>query len=311
MANVNLQNEQQQIQNLNLCEMIEGIRLSNQSTTKNTEEPLRIDVETKRFLDNIMSSNYNNQNIENSSPRKDGVGDQPCVTEETSLEEDPRLENDNTRIVEKKSRVTDLVMNSKQVLTEIFLNDEEKKKQEEWEQSKENVIQVINLECVESHEMDKLMEKVHLTTVESVGTTTRNSDDDAEEAKEKFTPMPKDDVLDTIDLSTQAFQDEENKLCCLREERGKGDDCKTAQNVDLLPRSSKSLPSSSTQSKENLQDAKKNKKKRWNFGKLFGFIKKHSHKQQQQEQQEQQENQNENLVEKQENIDNVLDEKRN
>lgn len=266
--NANFQNEQQ---NLNIREMVEALHINNAPAT-NTEEPLRLDMEMKRFLNEIMSPPYEIINSEN-APRKDGVGDQPSTIEETN---DNKQEIDHTRIVEKKSRVTDLVMNSKQVLTELFLNEEEKKKQEDWEEAKEDVIQVINLDCVHADDMDKLMEKVKLTSIESCPTSADEDED------ENYTPLPKDEMLDLIDLSEEAFVEEEKNLVCVKDEQhqgGKGDEYKKTQNINMIPRSSKSLPASSAQSSHNLDETKKDKKKKWNFGnKIWGFFKKHTNK---------------------------------
>lgn len=261
--------------NQSIRELVEGICM-NTRLTMNAEEPLRINVETKRFVNEIMSPT--SDSTCEAATRKNGVGDQPSNVDQSNINDpfnDGIVEDiENTRIVEKKSRVTDLVMNSKQVLTPIFLNDEEKKKQDDWEESKENVIQVIDLDCVLPDDMDKLIERVKITAVDS-------TNDDIDE-KETFTPIPKDDTLELIDLTVQSYKDvEEQKISCLKENHhdGKGDEFKNIQVENLAPRISKTLPSSSTQSQQQLEEeVKKEKRKKWSVGKIWGFFKKHINK---------------------------------
>lgn len=125
------------------------------------EEPLRLDIEMKRLLNEMMSPPYDIVNYETLA-RKDGVGDQP-VEDLTAQEDDSEQADDDclvdvekTKVVEKKTRVTDLVMNSKQVLSEFLMSDESRKMQEEWEEKNEKVIQVIELDYIKPEEMERL-----------------------------------------------------------------------------------------------------------------------------------------------------------
>ncbi|XP_025831992.1 uncharacterized protein LOC112903846 [Agrilus planipennis] len=62
------------------------------------------------------------------------------------------------RMVEKKSRLTDLVKNSPQVISEYLKADEDtKKKQDEWERMQESVLRVIELECIKPGEEPKVV----------------------------------------------------------------------------------------------------------------------------------------------------------
>lgn len=270
-SNLNYDQEQ------NIRELVEGICL-NTKINLNADVPSRIDVETKRFVNEIMSPTTDTTTFENAI-RNNGVGDQSNDVDRTNINDRFKkpCSDDNTRIVEKKSRVTDLVMNSKQVLTQIFLNDDEKMKQDEWEESRENVIQVINLECVQPRDMDKLIEKVKITSIDTIDEDNRENDDDDED-NESFTPIPKDDTLESIDLTIETHNDDDKKKCLNdKEDGGKGDDFKETCTEDLIPRSSKSLPSSSAQSHSQLSDElRKEKRKKWNLNKIWNlFIKKH------------------------------------
>lgn len=243
--------------------------MSSNNRASIAEEPVRLDIEMKRLLSEMMSPPFEAVNYEN-IPRKDGVGDQPSSVEETIAEDtrDIMVDVDHTRIVEKKSRVTDLVMNSKQVLTEILMDEETRKRQEEWEESKEDVLQIIELECIKPEELTTLMNR----KIKADSTT--NLTDETEE--EIFITLPKGDIMDFVDLSAEAFDEEANHLACGNDSRhgGKGDEFKNILEHSMSPRSSKSLPNTVSQTEDDF-GLKKNKKKKWNFGyRLWGFLKK-------------------------------------
>ncbi|KAK9738934.1 hypothetical protein QE152_g9430 [Popillia japonica] len=62
------------------------------------------------------------------------------------------VDSEKIKVVEKKTRVTDLVMNSKQVLSLYLMSDESTKYQEDWEEKNEKVIQVIELDYIRPDE---------------------------------------------------------------------------------------------------------------------------------------------------------------
>lgn len=136
---------------------LSAIHISKNNISK-AEEPIRLDVEMKRLLNEMMSPPYDIINYE-SLARKDGVGDQP-IEDVAARENDPVEQQDDdllvdvekTKVVEKKTRVTDLVMNSKQVLSEYLMSDESRKQQEEWEEKNETIIQVIELDYIKPEE---------------------------------------------------------------------------------------------------------------------------------------------------------------
>lgn len=243
--------------------------MSNNNRASITEEPVRLDIEMKRLLSEMMSPPFEAVNYEN-IPRKDGVGDQPSTVEETISEDarDIMVDVDHTRMVEKKSRVTDLVMNSKQVLNEILMDEETRQRQEEWEESKEEVLQIIELECIKPEEATALINR------KLKADSTTNLTDEIEE--EVFITLPKDDIMDFVDLSSEAFEEEAKHLADKKESHrgGKGDDFKNILEHSMSPRSSKSLPTTVSQTEDDF-GLKKNKKKKWNFGyRLWGFLKK-------------------------------------
>ncbi|XP_071055386.1 uncharacterized protein [Onthophagus taurus] len=177
-------------------EIVDGlntIHLPNQ----NAEEPPRLDVEMKRLLSEMMSSPpYDGANFENVS-RKDGVGDQPVdeVKEETASEE-CLVDSDKIKIVEKKTRVTDLVMNSKQVLSELLMSEETRNKQAEWEESNEMVLQVIELDCIKPEEACKWKHSKKGDKIE-----------DEDEEKVVLTPVTPDECLINIDLNKKSDEE--------------------------------------------------------------------------------------------------------
>lgn len=101
------------------------------------EEIRPLESEMKKLISEALSSPRKDL------PSKDGVGDQPPDAEKLS-----HVNEANTIPVEKKSRVADLIKNSKQVLSEYILDEEAKLVQDKIEEQQERFLQVIELDCV-------------------------------------------------------------------------------------------------------------------------------------------------------------------
>lgn len=112
---------------------------------KDVRQAAPLEIEVKKLLDEMKSSPYEVINYD--IPSKGGIGDQPLTMEKISVP------CPLPAPIEKKSRTTDLVKNSKQILTDIIKNESMKQTQEKFEENEEKLIQVIELDCV--HPGDK------------------------------------------------------------------------------------------------------------------------------------------------------------
>ncbi|KAK9730818.1 hypothetical protein QE152_g14202 [Popillia japonica] len=202
---------------------LSAIHISKSNINK-AEEPLRLDVEMKRLLTEMMSPPYDIVNYETLA-RKDGVGDQPMEDFATTNVEDPELQEDDClvdsekiKVVEKKTRVTDLVMNSKQVLSEYLLSDESRKFQEDWEEKNEKVIQVIELDYIRPDEEISLRKRSDQLDVSPDDKDKDNSDDGQEKEKDELVLPVENDRLDNVDLNLSAKQDD--IIVCEQQEAG-------------------------------------------------------------------------------------------
>ncbi|KAK4881063.1 hypothetical protein RN001_004382 [Aquatica leii] len=193
-----------------------------------------------------------------------GVGDHPF---DNKIDCSDEIEPENTRTVEKKSRVTDLIKNSPQVITEYLMIDEKTKKtQDEWEETEEKVIQVIELDDGDG--------------INPKQSTPNNEDDDSEK---EILQISVDDGMDIIDLSNHAFKEEEKQIINSQLAKGDQQECTTEQislrddNTIIMDATTHSLTEkkSSDDLSENKIKENKFKKKKWNFGTRFwGFLKK-------------------------------------
>ncbi|XP_017779490.1 PREDICTED: uncharacterized protein LOC108564842 [Nicrophorus vespilloides] len=237
-------------------DIIEGlskINIGNLVTKTNAEEPVSLDVEMKRLLNEMMSPPFEIVNYE-SLPRKDGVGDQPTSPLPSSQQQQAEREiptpppqpikQDTAKAVEKKSRVTDLVMNSKKVLNNL-LDEEGRKRLEEWEENNEHVIQVIELQETRAEKDNSVdhPENVPLP----------HDEDDEEDSI--LRRHPDEELMDSIQLNAPSPL----------EKAGEGD-----------------VSGGSNISKLNATPSQDTKKKKWHFSfKFFGFRKNRGKQQQQ------------------------------
>ncbi|GJQ85864.1 hypothetical protein Trydic_g15322 [Trypoxylus dichotomus] len=254
---------------------LSGIHISKTNISK-AEEPLRLDVEMKRLLSEIMSPPYDIVNYE-TLMRKDGVGDQPvedfvvCDGEGVDQQDDDCLVDiEKIKVVEKKTRVTDLVMNSKQVLSEYLMSDESRKQQEEWEEKNEKVIQVIELDYIKPEESALLKRREDIE--EDV------QEKEEEEEEDDFVLPIENDHLDNVDLGV--FKQDADTVT----EKQDGDSENFEENVNTkksetpTTSSSKSCSLDTAMAKEICKRKFENlKKKKWNINfKFWGFGKKKS-----------------------------------
>ncbi|XP_065156736.1 uncharacterized protein [Atheta coriaria] len=126
---MNIIDEDEPINPIKLESIIDGLSKINVEQVKT---PSAMDQQMKRILTEMMSID-NSKNL--------GVGDSPPIDKEYP----PSFLHRPSKVVEKKTRLTDLVMNSTKAITNI-LNEEQRRKQDEWEEANEHVIQVIELE---------------------------------------------------------------------------------------------------------------------------------------------------------------------
>ncbi|KAF5307362.1 hypothetical protein FQR65_LT07079 [Abscondita terminalis] len=197
---------------------------------------------------------------------KSGIGDQSFDNQTACYENE--IEPENVRTIEKKSRVTDLVKNSPQIISEYLMIDEKaKQNQDKWEETEEKILQVIELN------VDAVEPKPSI-----------NEDDD--NAEVEVLHVPKDNDLDTIDLSSVTIKEEGNPI--VNSQLAKGD--QQCPNEPSSPRSnSNDVEGINTHSFiekechipcECKTEENKLKKKKWNFGtKFLGFLKKNNKRQ--------------------------------
>lgn len=260
----------------NFNEIIEGLTKMNAEKAKaekETSETAPLAIEVKKLLNEMMSPPYEIVNYDK-APIKGGVGDQP--PKGTDKEQEPIPE---TPQVEKKSRVTDLIKNSKQILSEYIMKEKAKPMQDKLEETQEEIIQVIELDCVKPGDEPFKAHRKYIP--EEVPLP-----DDDEEIEEIIRVQPDDHTMEAVNLSEQNVEDQ--NACTSKDALGgKGDEFNHYNMIVVLsPNENSHLnegesPSSvnvvTDESSDVLKDAVKQtkEKKRWNFGsRLIGFFKK-------------------------------------
>lgn len=260
-----------------ISDIIEGLNSISvdQESKQNKQDIIPLDVEMKRLLAEMLKPPYAISNYD-ISPVKGGVGDQPY---DETLVSEPIPELEVPRAVEKKSRVTDLVKNSPQIISEYLMMDERaKQNQEEWEESEEQLLQVIELDYVKPGEEPFRVQKKMFP--EDVALP--------EEIDESELVVPQeDDILNIVDLSSNAFREEEKQLSNITEnsDGAKGDEPTNDNMVVVMSphetavSGGEIIENPQTVDQKEIEESQikqpKSKKKKWTFGtKLFGFLKK-------------------------------------
>ncbi|KAF2894985.1 hypothetical protein ILUMI_11185 [Ignelater luminosus] len=257
-----------------ISDIIEGLNSISvdKESQQNKQDIIPLDVEMKKLLAEMLTPPYDISNYD-VSPVKGGVGDQPILINE------PIPEPEVPRAVEKKSRVTDLVKNSPQIISEYLMMDERaKQNQEEWEESEEQLLQVIELDYVKpGEEPFRVQKKMY---PENIALPEDNNE------SELVVPQ-EDDILKIVDLSSNAFREEERQLSNITEnsDGAKGDELTNDNMVIVMSPHETAVSGGEIIESPQIVDQKeieeshmkqpKSKKKKWNFGtKLFGFLKK-------------------------------------
>lgn len=241
-------------------------------------EPMPLEVEVKNLLSEMMSPPYNIV-FYDKNDIKGGVGDPP-VHDISHGEVDYVSENTNIpTTVEKKSRVTDLIKHSKQILSEYITRDASKQNQDNFEEIEEEVIQVIELDCVKPGEEKFLAyRKVRPEEIPL-----------PEDNEDELIKMPDDRTMDIVDLSSKSFEAEQKAVSDEQDEpkEGKSDESKKynitvvmSPNNSLKPDAgslceSKLFGSETNAKLKNATHEEKSKKKKWNLGaRLMGLLRK-------------------------------------
>lgn len=259
----------------NFNEIIEGlakINVEKVKPEKEVNESAPLAVEVKKLLNEMMSPPYEIVNYDK-APIKGGVGDQPPKGTEKEQESVPE-----TPQVEKKSRVTDLIKNSKQILSEYIMKEKAKPMQDKLEETQEEFIQVIELDCVKPGDEPFKANKTYMP--EDIPLP-----DDDEEIEEIVRVQPEDNTMEAVNLSQKTL-DDKNGSSSTEAQGGKGDEFNNYnmivvlspnENAHLNEGESPSTVNVTEESSDVLKDAVKQvkEKKKWNFGsRLFGFFKK-------------------------------------
>lgn len=259
-----------------MSEIIEELNKINPDNQ--VREPMPLEVEVKNLLSEMMSPPYNIV-FYDKNDIKGGVGDPP-VHDMNHLEAHCVPESTNAPMtVEKKSRVTDLIKHSKQILSEYITHDASKQNQENFEDIEEQVIQVIELDCVKPGEEKFLVHrKIRPEDIPL-----------PEDDEEELIKIPDDQTMDVIDLSSKAFEAEQKAVCETQEDPK---ECKTNEskkynitvvmspNNSLKPDAGSVCESSAFGANSNakLKNAvceEKCKNKRWNLGaRIMGLFRK-------------------------------------
>lgn len=236
-----------------------------------------LDKEIKKLVTELLAPPYE-ISYEAIPVKGGGVGDQLSEDIAQVIISEPHTEPEVTRTVEKKSRVTDLVKNSPQIINEYLKIDENSKQtQEEWEETEERLIRVIELDHVkhgeENFKVPKKMQPEDVALPE-----------DENEDIDEVILMPMDDhIMDIVDLTSAPFRDEENEINLENSTLLNEDKRFTHEKINAAFEPTPNTKMNNSEEQEMSGDSavkdKRRKKKKWNIGsRLWGFFKK-SHKQ--------------------------------
>lgn len=260
-----------------LNEITEGLgKIRVENSNKESDESVPLAAEVKKLLNEMMSPPYEIVNYDK-APIKGGVGDQP--PKRTEKEHQERVPEPPQ--IEKKSRVTDLIKNSKQILSEYIMKEKTKPIQDKLEETQEEFLQVIELECVKPG--DKPFKAQRKYIPEDVPLP---NEEDEEEIEEVIRVQPDDNTMEVVNLP-QKTPEERNSSSSEDAQGGKGDEFNNYNMIVVLsPNENAHLNEGESPSTVNvvteestdvLKDAVKQTKdkKKWNLGsRLFGLFKK-------------------------------------
>lgn len=242
------------------------------SPEKEPKETAPLALEVKKFLNEMMSPPYEIVNYDK-APVKGGLGDQTPtgIAAEQKPVEPPQIE--------KKSRVTDLIKNSRQVLSEYIRKERSKKNADKAEETQEKFIQSIELDCVKPGDKPFKARKKYIP--ENIPLPPDNE----EEIEEIIRVQPEDHTMDVVDLPSKTIEG----ITAENTHGAKGDESNNYNMIFVLsPNENVRLNEGESPSSVNvvsegssnvLKDAVKEvkeKKKKRNFGsRLIALFKKH------------------------------------